>query len=224
MKISNQSLALGIPCTFPHIPSSFFYSFVMMEKPDFTFIHGDNGPIDTLRNDIVEKALDLDVSHLMFMDVDQVYHPKTVPTLLSRKLPIVGAAVCRRYPPFDPIIMKLTDKGYEDIDEWNEDGLVECDATGSGCVMYEMSVFRDMPRPWFSFRKHPETGHPVGEDIGFCQDLRAAGYRIFVDCSVPAGHLATMIINKATHDLYRAMKATKARKNEALKVDVPGEL
>jgi len=34
--------------------------------------------------------------------------------------------------------------------------------------------------------------------------------------------LATMIINKATHDLYRAMKATKARKNEALKVDVPG--
>ena len=224
MRISNQSLAIGIPCTFPHIPSSFFYSFVMMKKPDFVFIHADNGPIDTLRNDIVTKALDLEVTHLIFMDVDQVYHPDTIPTLLSRKLPIVGAAVCRRYPPFDPIIMNLTDKGYEDSDEWNDDGVVECDATGAGCVMYETSVFRDMPKPWFRFRKNPGNGFPIGEDIGFCQDLKAAGYRIFVDTSVPAGHLATMVINKATHDLYRAMKSTQERKKQALKVDAPEKM
>jgi hypothetical protein len=102
---------------------------------------------------------------------------------------------------------------YEFGGEWNPDGLIECDATGTGCLMFEMSVFRKMPRPWFKFRTDEKNGMPIGEDIGFCQDLKEAGYRVFVDCTVPAGHLATMVINRNTHLLYRAMKA---KQNEAI--------
>ena len=91
MKISNQHLAIGIPCTFPFLPPSFFYSFALMEKPDYTFIHADNGPVDTLRNDIVKKALAVGATSLIMMDVDMIYHPKTIPQLLSHRLPIVGA-------------------------------------------------------------------------------------------------------------------------------------
>ena len=61
MKISNFKLAIGVPCTFPYIPISFFNSFVMMKKPEFVFIPADNGPIDTLRNDIVEIALKVSI-------------------------------------------------------------------------------------------------------------------------------------------------------------------
>jgi len=57
MKISNFKLGIGIPLTFPFVPSGFFYSFAMMERPDFTFLHDDNGPVDALRNNLVEKAL-----------------------------------------------------------------------------------------------------------------------------------------------------------------------
>lgn len=216
MKISNIRLSIGVPCSFPFIPTSFFNSFVLMEKPEFTFITADNGPIDTLRNDIVEKALAVGATHLLMLDVDQVYHPKTIPTLLSRKLPVIGAAVCRRYPPFDPIIMRITERGYESTDEWDDNGIVECDATGTGCILFEMSIFKKLQYPWFRFQKNPENGMVIGEDIGLCQDLKALGYRIFVDTSVPAGHLTTMIVNKATHELYKAMKAAQENKNKAL--------
>jgi hypothetical protein len=90
--------------------------------------------------------------------------------------------------------------------EWEPGELVEVDATGAGCIMYDMEVFRKLPYPWFRFLKNPDNGMVIGEDIGFCQDLKAAGYQIFVDTSIQAGHLTTMIVNEATHKLYRAMK------------------
>jgi len=213
MKISNSHLAIGIPCDFPYIPSSFFYSFVLMEKPSFTFIHADNGHLDTLRNDIIEKALQMGVTSLLFMDVDQVYPVDTVTKLLSHKLPIVGGKVNRRYPPFDPIMMRITDAGYQPIEDYEPGSLISVDATGTGCILYDMNIFRNLPYPWFRFQKNPANGMIIGEDIGLCQDLKAAGYEIYVDTSVEIGHLATMIITEATHDLYKAMKTEAARKS-----------
>lgn len=224
MKISNFHLGILFPLSFPWVPSSFFHSFVMMEKPDFTYIHADNGPIHALRNNLVEKALSMGCTHGMMCDVDQVYHQKTIPQLLSHKLPIVHALVHRRYIPFDSLMLKKIDidentSGYVPIDDWEENSLVEVDACGGGCVMYDMDVFRKMPYPWFRDDKPvPAGAPPIGEDIGWCQDLKEAGYRIFVDTSVPAGHLATMVISTATNRLYRACKSAQAAK-EALRID-----
>ena len=215
MKISNSHFAIGIPCAFPHNPSSFIYSFVLMEKPSFTFIHADNGPLDTLRNDIVEKALQMGVTSLLMCDVDQVYPHDAVTRLLAHKLPVVGAKVNRRYPPFDPIMMRITDEGYQLIEDYEPGSLVSVDATGTGCILYDTDIFRKLPYPWFRFQKNPENGMTIGEDIGLCQTLKAAGYDIYVDTSVEIGHLATMIITEATHDLYKAMK-TKAAQGSLL--------
>jgi len=151
---------------------------------------------------------------LMMCDVDQVYHPKTITRLLSHNLPVVGALVHRRYPPFDSLMLKMvkTDEvrnAYVPIDEWKDGSLVEVDATGGGCLMFNMEVFRKLPRPWFKMQKNPD-GSTIGEDIGFCMELKKAGYRIFVDTSVPAGHLTTLIVNTATSRLYQAMKNKEA--------------
>jgi len=221
MRISNESLAIGIPCSFPMVPTSFFYSFIHMERPTFHLIHADNGPIDTLRNDIVERALSLGVSNLIMVDCDMIYHPQTIPRLLSHRLPIVGALCFRRYPPFDSIMLRVNEDqtGYMSVDEWEEDELVEVDATGAGCLMFNMSVFRKMPKPWFRFQTHPDHSKlVVGEDIGFCQDLKAAGYKIFVDTSVPSDHLTTMAVNRQTNRLYYSMKAAEEKRNAAFGV------
>jgi len=211
MKISNLSLAIGIPLTFPFIPASFFYSFALMEKPNHVFIHADNGPIHALRNNLVERALAEGCTHLIMMDVDQVYHPRTIPQLLSHRLPVVGCLVHRRYPPFDSLMLRVVEgpefNRYDSIDEWKEGELVEVDATGGGCLMFDTQVFRKMPRPWFR-----DDREGVGEDIALCQDLKAAGYKIYVDTSVPAGHLTNMIVNTATNRLYRACKSAQAAK------------
>jgi hypothetical protein len=212
MKISNFSLAIGIPLTFPMVPSGFFYSFAHMEKPkEYILIHADNGPIDTLRNDLVEEALVIGASHIIMMDTDMDYHPQTIPQLLSHKLPVVGALTFRRYPPFDPIMLRGKLGDYESIDEWKEGELMEVDATGAGCLLFDMSVFRKMPKPWFKFR-HIKTGEGIGEDIGFCSDLKEAGYKIFVDTTVPSGHLTTLCVNHQTYLLYKAMKIEQHKK------------
>src|SRR4030042_268924 len=210
-RISNFNLAIGIPCSFPFVPISFVYSFIYMERPDFTLVHADNGPIDTLRNDVVEKSLSIGATHLIMLDTDMIYHPETIPRLISHKLPVVGALSFRRYPPFDEILLRKHTEdgitGYVSVEDWQEDELGEVDATGAGCIMFEMDVFKKMPAPWFRFQKNIDTGATIGEDIGFCQDLKEAGYRIFVDTAVPSDHLTTMAVNRQTHELYRAMKA-----------------
>lgn len=218
-------LAIGIPCTFPHIPSSFFYSYALMDKPSHIFIHADNGHIDDLRNNIVERALAEGCTHLIMMDVDQIYPENTITRLLSHNLPIVGCRVHRRYPPFDSLMLKLveidkTHNQYDSIDDWDEDELVEVDATGGGCLMFNMDIFKKVPYPWFETKK-TEAGNVIGEDIHFCQKLKNIGYRIFVDSSLECGHLTTMIVNRKTNLLYRSMKQKEHQRNlqEALKID-----
>jgi len=219
MKISNQSLAIGIPCDFPFIPSSFFYSFVLMDKPNFIFIHADNGPIDTLRNDLVEKALAEGCTHILMCDVDQIYPVDTIKKLLSHKVPVVAGSVPRRYPPFDPIMLRNIDgvPTPMNVGDYEDGALVPVDATGTGCIMYNLEVFRKLPYPWFKFRKQAD-GRTLGEDIGLCMDLKKAGYSIYVDTSVKIGHLTTMVVTEATHKLWCGMQLAKEKKVKALGV------
>lgn len=212
MRVSNFKLGIGFPLTHHYLPSAFFESVLAMEKPPFIFFRTSNGPIDQMRNSLVREALAEGCTHLIMMDVDQCYHQNTIPRLLSHKKPVVGCLVYRRYPPFDPLMLRGKIDGYETIDKWEPGSLVEVDATGTGCLLFDMQVFRRMPAPWFRFRMN--GAKQVGEDIGFCSDLRMAGYRIFVDTSVPAGHLSQMQITEGTWRLYTRLKEREAHAHQ----------
>jgi hypothetical protein len=103
---------------------------------------------------------------------------------------------------------------YQTIKDWKEGDLVEVDATGTGCVLFEMSVFKKLPRPWFRFRPNPDSeyGGIVGEDIGLCSDLRKLGYKIYVDTSIPSGHLSTMEVTDKTWTLYKTLRDQQDKK------------
>ena len=268
--VSNFKLACGFPCSWSHVPFPFFQSFIQMERPTFTPIIACNGPIDGLRNNIVQQAIAIGASHLIMMDLDQTYPIETITKLLAHKLPVVGCMVHRRYPPFDPLMLKGDINTYQDITEWEEGELVEVDATGTGCLMFNMQLFHELnkkavleieafnelkptpqqiadmpdnmqkyvtelekryipenvPGRWFKFRPNPNPDHPgvVGEDIGFCSDLREAGVEIYVDTSIQCGHLSTMEITRDTHLLYKALKnkqqQNKQRQNKQQQMEV----
>jgi hypothetical protein len=202
-------LGIGFPCNYGVVPSAFFKSVMLMKKPDYEFILTDEGDIANMRNQIVETALAAECTHLLMMDTDMLYHEDTIPRLLSHDLQIVGALCYRRKPPFDPLMFKGQPGDYHSIDEWNEE-LVEVDATGTGCLMFNMDVFRYMPAPWFKFRYH-DDGKVIGEDIGFCHDLRQAGNKIFVDTTIPASHLTTMEVTDETYRWYKAVVTRQLR-------------
>jgi len=216
LKITNFKLCIGFPCTWSHVPFPFFQSFIQMERPEFTPIIACNGPVDGLRNKIVVDAINAGASHLIMMDIDQTYPVDAITKLLSHNLPVVGCLVHRRYPPFDPLIFKGDINTYQHIAEWEEGELIEVDATGTGCLMFDMRVFHDLPPPWFRFRPNPdpERSGTVGEDFGCCSDLRKIGHKIFVDTSIKCGHLSTMEITEETHWLFKALKKKQIQANK----------
>lgn len=213
IKVTNFKLGIGIPCSYNHVPFPFFASFMQLERPDFIPITATSGPIDGLRNKIIEDAIKLGCSHLIMMDTDQIYPSNTISKLLSHKLPIVGCLVHRRYPPFDPLLIKGEINKYETIEEWPDGDLVEVDATGTGCLMFDMQVFQNMPAPWFKFRLTSDS-KIIGEDIGFCSDLKKVGYKIYVDTSIKCAHLSTLAITEETWKLYQLLKKTKNKIKE----------
>ena len=216
MQISNFKIGIGVPLSFPMIPSAFFDSFIQMEKPDFVYLRSSHTAIDDMRNELVIQALVSRCTHLIMMDTDQVYDKRTITRLLSHRLPVVGCLVYRRYPPFDPLMLKGTQGHYKSILEWEPDSLVEVDATGTGCLLFETAVFRKLPYPYFRFRKGP-YGEVIGEDFGLCMDMKEYGYRIFVDTSIPAGHLTSMEVNEGTWKLFSKVKEAELKAEHELK-------
>lgn len=224
MRISNFRLAIGRPLNFPMVYEEFLESFIAMEKPDYIDIRSSKGNVEDMRNELVAEALRAQCTHLAMLDTDQVYHAKTITRLLSHRLPVVGCLVFRRYPPFDPLMLRGEPDSYATVTEWEPGSLVEVDATGTGCLLFDMAVFRNALFPWFRFRRSP-WGEVIGEDFGFCHDLRRKGYRIYVDTSVPAGHITKLIANEGSWKLYRAiqeMKAMQRREHGGLEVNIEG--
>jgi len=235
MKITNFKLGIGIPCNLPDVPRPFFDSYVMMDKPNFSYIPARGPSIEFMRNAIIEKAQEVFVSHLLMMDIDHEFHPKTIPTLIEnfigdtprdvyfidghreRVIPreldpkIVGALCYRRYPPFEPLMNRGKLGEYWCVEDWNDGELVEVEATGTGCLMYDMGIFDELSEPWFysSSLNTNQTQWIIGEDIQLCHNARQKGFRIFVDTSVPNKHLSMMGIDHSAYILYKRIREYK---------------
>ena len=225
IKISNFKLAIGIPASMQNIPVAFFDSFITMEKPNFEYVPAKNGPIEHLRNRIVEQALANGCSHLLMMDTDQVYPKDTITKLLLHNLPVVHGLVYRRYPPFDNLLYQGEVGKYTNKTDYVDGELVEVDACGTGCVLYSLNVFYKIKPPWYEFIANPdkEKGGIVGEDIGMCIKLKQAGYKIFVDTSVKIAHLALFSIDESFSQLYQSLVKRQIALNKEKEIETDVE-
>jgi len=206
-------LAIGFPLVNDTLPVQFFLSFETMAKPEkYTLLvpQTPHGPwtcnLAEARESLVFQALNEGASHLLMCDTDQVYPVDMLHKLASHGVDICGVRVHRRYPPFDPIFMRGNLDKYESVpeSEMYSGNLIEVDATGTGCLLINMSVFDKLEPPWFKFDVH--NGRPVGEDFYFCNKVCEAGCRIFIDTSVEVGHLVTMEANRVLHQICKQIK------------------
>jgi len=209
--LSGIKLGIGIPNVQDTYPSEYVNSFNIITKPRHVqLLPTGGGPIDAIRNDLVQKAILTGCTHIWMTDTDQVYPQDVLMRLLEHDEKIVAAKVHRRTPPYDPILLRGTLDNFNTVPdaEWSIDGgqLVEVDATGFGSVLLSMEVFEKIPAPWFDFNLY-DFDNPVGEDIGFYIKAREAGFRVFVDCSIKIGHLTRMVVTEESYFAYKAVLA-----------------
>lgn len=210
-----KKLAIGFPLVDRNVSFDFMASFITIEKPDYTllvpkFPVGEfQRDIAAVRNNLVEQALHEGCSHLLMMDTDQVYRtPDMIERMLSHDAPVIGAPVHRRYPPFDAILLRGTVGKYKYIpdSEVYSGDLIDIDATGTGCIMFNMEIFDAIDHPWFEIGTDPETGNTIGEDIGFCSKVKSAGYDIKADTSIEIGHITQFEVNRNTYEMFCSIK------------------
>ena len=201
-------LGIGLPLTDDKVYSQFLDSWIRLDIPGkWVYMRPQfRGPIDQVRNYMVREALDARCTHLLMMDTDQMYPPDMVTRLVACDKDIVGAKVYRKYPPYDPILVRGSIPLFTHVsDEECESGeLIEVDATGCGCIMFKTIVFTEISEPWFKWEIPQFDGVDVmvGEDFYFCNKAREAGYKIYVDTSVEVSHLALMEVNYSAYKIY----------------------
>lgn len=148
------------------------------------------------RESMMEAAAKTDATHLMFIDSDVIFEPDAMEKLLRQGLGVVGATYRMRdqlrrvaaHKPLDAEYgaareIRLADK---------QNKTHEVRAVPTGFMLVDLDVVRAIPQPWFDFgRNNPDEW--MGEDVFFCEKLREHGHQIWMDPTIPVGHIGDWV-------------------------------
>lgn len=131
------------------------------------------------REALVANAIAAEATHTLWIDADMRFPKDALERLLAHNQAIVAANYTRRRAPFLPTA-EDRDRGYLFTQE-NSEGLAEVSHCGMGLMLVDMSVFKTLSEPWFTFGFNPRDKSFLGEDFYFCRKAKEAGFPIFID-------------------------------------------
>lgn len=178
--LSKTKVLIGVPCS-DTIKTKTAFSLFNLRGGTLTMQMGCD--VAHNRNKLVTQALD-GYTHLLFIDSDMTFNADTLERMLKHDKDILGLACNKRKLPLESVIKPLNE---EDITKTVPTTLFEAKAVGTGVLLVKTEVFKNIEAPWFEFEY--VNGERIGEDIRFCRLAREKGYKIFVDPTIPVGHL-----------------------------------
>lgn len=154
--------------------------------------------------------------YLLFIDSDQTFPPDTLCRLVAHDKDIVAALVTAKQPPHLVVAGYGNENdGFSNLLDWPSAALIEVDVTGFGCILIKRSVFEQFPEG-NPFQKIfcRAMGDNMGEDWSFCVRARKLGFNIYVDTSIPIGHIGKYIYTTGDYELYKdhAVELSKDQK------------
>lgn len=203
-KINNKTVTIGIPCL-EMLYAGFVKCFLSMQKPECMVHIQERSVVHYSRNLIVEAMLNLDkTDYLFFLDSDMMFHEDVLMRLLEHDKDIIGALAFKRTEPHIPCIMKKREDGYHNIVQYPQ-GLFEIDAIGMAGTLIKREVLEKMTKPYFHF----DNG--LGEDMNFCKEAQAKGFRIWTDSTIKMGHITQKTITEKDYIKCAEKKAIKSK-------------
>lgn len=144
------------------------------------------------RTFLVEKALQTDATHILFVDCDMFFPADTITRLLARNKEIVGVEYNKRQFPLEGVYKPKYEKKADDI--------YAADHVGTGLLLIDLDVFKDPMfgapderhphgTPWFNFGRDSQGKLNTGEDVWFCNVAQDAGYTVWIDPTIKTGHI-----------------------------------
>ena len=177
-------------------PECFLSVYELEKTGEVTLYMPPSHSIDLTRNLIAKYALDEGYDYILWVDSDMTLPKDALTKLMSHDKDIVSEvytykqlggtnAVAKRFIPTENDV-------YEDIpleEIQSHKGIMEVDGVGFGCVLTKTEIFNHIKDPWFVLT------HGMGEDIDFCRKAQNAGYKIYLDTEVLAGHIGKILYN-----------------------------
>jgi GT2 family glycosyltransferase len=161
--------------------------------------------IDDNQNHLGRQFMASDCDYFFLANDDQVYADDTIGKL-AKCIEETGAGVAvplclSRQPPFFPLLYdeETAPSTFKPRLLKNGDAgkRIPVLVSGGGGMLIRRDVMEKLGDPWWNNGTIPgPNGKPihVGEDVSFCQRVRAAGYTIMADMSAIIGHIATFEI------------------------------
>ena len=169
-------IAIGIT-TAGQIKSQTVFSLARMIKGEFYEVLIKEGPNQPLNREVIaETALQLNCSHLLFIDSDMTFEKDALKRLLERNKDIIGVNYnMRKFP--------LTSTVQGEI----KGDLFRCNGVATGFMLIKTEIFKKLKKPWFYVgMRH---GDIEGHDYRFCRLAREAGYEVWCDNEIKIGHI-----------------------------------
>lgn len=179
----------------------------------------------------VPWAGEIDYTHMIWIDSDQVFDPEHIEKLLLDDVDIVSAVIPigpSNYPCFGWYVdgpttdgkklhqQKISLSRLEDADQ-DKNGLVEVDFTGFGLLCVKKGVFETMEYPWFQtlMDKYDVNGmvYEMSEDVAWCWRVQELGWKIHVDLKVVIGHQKTVTLTRQDAFKWAEEWLNKQKKN-----------
>lgn len=153
---------------------------------DLVIINPQSSLIATGRNIGVTEALKRNVDYILFLDSDMVFPHTLLESLLHTQRRVVGATYVKRHLPTQFVHHETDDKQAPFLGE----GVREVARLPTGAMLVKAEVFEAIGMPYFRC-DYLEDGTELGEDYWFCDKVREAGYKVYLDADVSraVGHL-----------------------------------
>jgi hypothetical protein len=129
---------------------------------------------------LVQEALKMGASHILFLDADARFSKDTLDRLLAHDLDFVACNAVRRSLPCTP----TSSNGPGTMIWTSQDsfGLEEVhDHVGLHTALVKTEIFSKIEQPWFMMPWLIKQQEYQGEDVWFCHRVIDAGYRIWID-------------------------------------------
>lgn len=127
------------------------------------------------RHSVLDEAIGRGFSHALLMDDDISFPADAIDHLAAHGKQFVTINLATKGPDTRPTAVAF------DGSFLRGPGLQETAAAGLGLCLLKLAALDGLSKPWFQFPWSDEAQTTIGEDFFFCDRLRKAGVRMFVD-------------------------------------------